>query len=96
MKRRARELARRREVLLARSAAQRAHLVAGIDQITARLESIDQRIDAVRRFLRRPWLLLGAIAAAGVLLGPGKLLRIASRSALWFSTARRVVHLVRG
>ena len=95
MRRRARELERRRAVLLARSSLQRAELVAGVDQITARLERIDQRIDAVRRVLRRPWLLTGAIAAVGMLLGPSKLVRIVSRGALWFSTARRVAHLVR-
>lgn len=95
MRRREFELARRREALVARSAAQRALLVAAADEIIGRLDRIDQRINAVRRFLQHPWLLLGAIAAMALLFGPRKLLRIASRSALWFTTAQRVLRLVR-
>ena len=95
MKRRALELARRREGLLARSAAQRAALADAADEITGRLDYIDQRINAVRRFFQRPWLLLGALAGAGLLLGPRKMVRIASRGAVWFTTAQRIARLVR-
>jgi hypothetical protein len=88
------ELARRRASLVARSTAQRELLVATADQINARLERIDQRVDAVRRFFQRPWLLLGAIAAVGLLVGPRKLVRIASRGAVWFTATQRVLRLV--
>jgi YqjK-like protein len=96
VKRRALELAQRREALVARSSAQRHEVAAAAAEITARLDRIDQRIEAVRRFFRRPWLLAGAVAAALVLLGPRKLLQIVSRSAFLFSTAQRVAQLVRG
>lgn len=72
MRRRALELAQRREALVARSTEQRAVLLGIADQISGRLDRIDQRIDAVRRFFHRPWLLLGAVAAVGVLFGPRK------------------------
>ena len=94
MKQRALELARRREALLARSAAQRAVLVDAADQITGRLDRIDQRINMVRRFLQRPWLVIGTIAAAGFLLGPRKLVRIASRGVVWAGTAQRISRML--
>lgn len=94
MKRRAVELEQRRCVLIARSAAHRAVLAAEVEQIANRLERVDGRIDAVRRFFARPWLLLGGAAAVLTLLGPRKLLRIGTRGAVWFGTARRVLRLV--
>jgi ElaB/YqjD/DUF883 family membrane-anchored ribosome-binding protein len=95
VKARALELARRREALLARSSAQRAVLAAAADHISGRLDRIDQRINSVRRFLQRPWLLLGVVAAAGLLLGPRKMVRIATRGAVWVNTVQRVAQLVR-
>jgi hypothetical protein len=94
MKRRAIELANRRAALLERSAAQRAVMVAEVDSIAARLEHIDSRIDSVRRFFRRPWLLLGAASALVVLMGPRRLIRAGTRGAMWFGTAQRVLRLV--
>lgn len=94
MKRRAAELEHRRSALIARSAAQRALLVAEVEQIATRLERIDGRIDAVRRFFGRPWLLLGSAAALIVLLGPRKMARIGARGAMWFGAAQRVLRLV--
>jgi hypothetical protein len=94
VKRRAAELEHRRRVLIARSAAHRAILAAEVEQIAARLERVDGRIDAVRRFFARPWLLLGGVASLLALLGPRKLIRIGTRSAMWLGTARRVMRLV--
>ncbi len=95
MRRRALELARRRAALVARSTAQRELLETTADEIIGRLDRIDQRVNALRRFFQRPWLLLGAAAAVGLLLGPRTLVRITSRGVLWFTTAQRVLRLVR-
>lgn len=77
-----------------RSAAQRALIVGEVDLIAARLERIDARIDAVRRFFSRPWLLLGGAAALLMLLGPRKLMRIGTRGVMWFGTAQRLMRLL--
>jgi hypothetical protein len=87
-------LAERRAALVARSASERELLTEIAAEITGRLDRIDQRINAVRRFLHRPWLLFGGVAAIALLLGPRKLLRVAARGAVWVSTAQRVVKLV--
>lgn len=89
MNQRALELEQRRRLLIARSAAQRAIVAAEVDLIAVRLERVDDRIDSVRSFFRRPWLLLGAAAAIITFLGPRKLIRIGTRSAMWFGTAQR-------
>jgi hypothetical protein len=94
MKRRALELARRRAALVARSTAQRELLASTTHTIIGRLDRIDRRINVVRNLFRRPWLLLGAAAALGLLLGPRKLLRIGTRGAMWLGTAQRVMKLV--
>lgn len=94
MKRRAAELEQRRGLLIARSTAYRAEMAAEVGEIAARLERVDGRINAVRRFFERPWLLLGGAAAMLVLLGPRKLIRIGTRGAVWLGTARRVMRLV--
>jgi hypothetical protein len=92
--RRAAELAQRRSALITRSTAQRELLIAEVEWIAARLERIDGRIDSVRRFLRRPWLLLGALGAVMLLVGPRKLMLIGTRGAMWFGTAQRLLRLV--
>jgi hypothetical protein len=94
MRRRAAELARRRSALIARSTAQRELMIAEVALIAARLERIDGRIDSVRHFLRRPWLLLGAFGAVALLVGPRKLMRIGARGAMLFGTAQRLLQLV--
>ena len=94
MNHRAAELAIRRKALIARSTAQRELLTAEVELIATRLERIDTRIDSVRRFLRRPWLLLGALGAVMLLVGPRKLVRIGSRGAMWYGTAQRLLRLV--
>lgn len=89
MNRRAAELEQRRRLLIARSAAQRAVVAAELDLMAVRLGRIDDRIESVRSFFRRPWLLLAALAATVTLLGPRKLIRIGTRAAMWFGTAQR-------
>lgn len=95
MRRRAAELAQRRLALIRRIAAERELVGMLADDITGRLERIDDRIDGVRRFFHRPWLLLGAAGALVALLGPRRLVRIASRGAFWVASAQRVLRLVR-
>jgi hypothetical protein len=90
---RQRELATRREALLAASAIQRESLGRTVDDIEARLAGIDRGIDLARRVIRKPVVLAGGIALVA-LIGPRRLLRIAGRSAVLFATGRRVMRLL--
>lgn len=85
------ELARRKERLAARAAAQRAEMAAAFRRWQAPIAVAD-RVLAVTRFLREHPLLLAAAAAAAVLLGRRRLLGLAGRGfAAW-----RLLRALRG
>ena len=82
---RLRELARRKQALAARSAAQRAALAAALQPAASRLVMLDRIVQVVRR---RPFL-FAAAAVALVLLGPRRLLPWALRAAPFIALLRR-------
>ncbi|HXF67268.1 MAG TPA: YqjK family protein [Burkholderiales bacterium] len=85
------ELARRKERLIARAAAQRAEIAAILRRWQAPLEVADRAL-AVARFLRAHPLLVAAAAAAVVTLGRRRLLGLAGRGlAAW-----RLLRALRG
>jgi len=94
MSERRRELAARREALLAEAALQRDVLGQTAGDIEQRLAGLDRGIDLARRAIKHPLVLAGGIAFV-TLVGPRKLLRVAGRSAVIFQTGRRVLRLLR-
>jgi hypothetical protein len=75
-------------------AAQRERLGETADDIERRLASVDRGVKVARGLMRRPVLIVGAVALIA-LLGPRRLLGWASRGAVLYSTLRRVRGSVR-
>jgi hypothetical protein len=90
---RQRELAARREALLAQAAIQREAIGHSVQDIETRLAGIDRGIEIARRIVKKPIVLAGGIALV-TLVGPRRLLRIAGRSAVLFASGRRVMRML--
>lgn len=88
---RSRELAQKREALQARCAAQRQELGELTYQLKMSLSRVDRVVHLVRRTLSKP-ILIGLVVAIGFLVGPRRLIRLASRGAFVFSVVRRLAH----
>lgn len=80
--------------LLARCAVQRRQLGESAEEIEHELGRVDRGLAAVRRVLRHPAMIGGAIAIVA-LVGPRRLLRWATRGLMWYSTARSLIRLRR-
>jgi YqjK-like protein len=80
--------------LKARLAVQRQHLSQQAQEIESRLSSLDRGIGAIRTAARNPALIVGGIALVAW-AGPKRLLGWATRGALFYSTAKRVLRMVR-
>jgi hypothetical protein len=80
--------------LLAESAMQREQLAFLARDLEMRLARIDRGIQAARAVAKKPIVIVGAIALIA-LIGPKRLLRIASRSAGLIATGRQVTRLLR-
>lgn len=94
MSERQRELATKRDALLAESALQRGHLVAIARDIEGRLSDVDRRIEIVRTVAKKPAVIAGAIAVVA-LIGPRRLLSLAGRGATFLTAGRRVMKMLR-
>jgi hypothetical protein len=86
------QLSARHSNLLARCAVQRRQLAESAEEIQHELGRLDRGLEAVRRVLRSPALIGGAIAVVA-LVGPGRLLRLATRGLMLYSTARQLLRL---
>jgi hypothetical protein len=73
------QLSARHQALRARSQAQRQELAALSQDLELRLEKIDRGVATVRRLAKNPVVLIGA-AAVIALVGPRRLLHLASRA----------------
>jgi hypothetical protein len=80
--------------LLARCAVQRRQLGESAEEIEHELGRVDRGVAAVRRALRHPAMIGGAVAVVA-LVGPRRLLRWASSGLMWYSTARSLIRLRR-
>jgi hypothetical protein len=80
--------------LLARIAVQRSKLGENAQEIEQELGRLDRGIAVVRRVLRSPALVGGAIAVVA-LIGPGRLLRWCTHGLTLYSTARHLLRLRR-
>ncbi|HEV8333904.1 MAG TPA: YqjK-like family protein [Steroidobacteraceae bacterium] len=80
--------------LLARCAVQRRQLGESAEEIEHELGRVDRGLAAVRRVLRHPAMIAGAVAIVA-LVGPRRLLRWATSGLMWYSTARSLIRLRR-
>ena len=80
--------------LLARCAVQRQQLAESAEEIEHELGRLDRGVAVVRRVLRHPAMIGGAIAVVA-LIGPKRLLRFATSGLMWYSTARSLLRLRR-
>jgi hypothetical protein len=88
------QLTVRHSNLLARCAAQRAQLAGTAQEIEHELGRLDRGIELVRRALRSPATIGGAIAVVA-LLGPRRLARWGTRGLMLYSTTRQLLRLRR-
>ena len=79
------KLARRREELVARSAAQRNALIADVEPLLGKAAALDQIVGAVRRHS----LIVGVVAGVVALVGSRKLINIATHLLTLYMLARR-------
>jgi hypothetical protein len=91
---RERQLANRRATLVARSSAQRALLAAQAADLGRSLGGVERGIDLARHLTARP-LLLGAGAAALLVLRPTRAFKWITRGALLTSVLRRGLGLLK-
>lgn len=80
--------------LLARCAVQRRQLGESAEEIEHELGRLDRGVAVVRRVLRSPAMIGGAIAVVA-LVGPRRMLRWATSGLMWYSTARNLLRLRR-
>jgi YqjK-like protein len=80
--------------LLARIAVQRQQLGETADEIEHELGRIDRGLAAVRRVLRSPVLICGAIGVVA-LIGPRRLARWSTKGLMLYSTARQLLRFRR-
>jgi uncharacterized protein YigA (DUF484 family) len=89
------ELEARRKALIAQSARQREELHTMVLKLKERLAGVDHGIDVARSFVRKPAVIAGVIAFLS-LIGPRRILRAVSKSAVFITTGRRVLSMFRG
>ncbi|MBL8264947.1 YqjK family protein [Steroidobacter sp.] len=77
-----------------RAAVQRRELGSTMNEIEHHLSGLDRGIGAAQRMIKNPALLVGGVALVA-LIGPKRLVRWASRGALLYSTAKRLMRLRR-
>jgi hypothetical protein len=65
-----------------------------MNEIEQHLSGLDRGIGAARRWIKNPALIVGAVAVVA-LVGPKRLVGLASRGALIYTTARRLMNLRR-
>jgi hypothetical protein len=80
-----RELAQRREDLVARSAAQRSALIAGAAPLAGKAAALERIVGTVRRYS----IVAGVAAGVAALFGSRRLLEIASRLVTLYLLVRR-------
>jgi hypothetical protein len=79
------ELAKRRERLVARSVAQRASLIAGVEPLLGKAAALDRIIGTLRRYS----VVAGVVAGAVALLGSRKLFDLGERLLTLYLLVRR-------
>jgi hypothetical protein len=89
------ELAARRDALIARSTVQREHMKMLAGDIKDRLAGVDRGLEIARSITRQPTVIAAAIAMISF-IGPRRVLRAVTRSAMFIATGRRLISMFRG
>ena len=88
------DLTRRDAALRLRCAVQRSEMARQVNDIEARLQSVDRVVTTARGFLLRPAVIAGG-AVLLMLLGRARTFRVLGRGLLLLATARRLARLIR-
>jgi hypothetical protein len=88
------QLAAKHSNLRLRSALQRNQLGATMNEIEHQLGGLDRGIARTTRVLKNPAVIIGAVALVAM-VGPKRLMRWATKGALVYSTAKRLIRLRR-
>jgi len=91
---RSRELEERRLALRQQISAERDLVAAELGDIERRLSRVDRAVSGIRSFVHSPVAIVIGVAALA-LIGPSRMLRLASRSVVVLTAARRVARLIR-
>ena len=94
MSRRFDQLSSHHSNLLARIAVQRRELAETAEEIEHELGRVDRGVAAIRRVLRSPLLIGGAVGLVA-LVGPRRVMRWSSKGLMLYSTARQLLRLRR-
>jgi YqjK-like protein len=89
------QLAAKHQQLRLRSEAQRGELSGAAAEFEDRVSGVDRGLGALRKFVRHPAVIMGGVAALAM-IGPKRLLSLASRSAMYLSLARSIVATSKG
>ena len=84
------QLAAKHQQLRLASAVQRRELGSAALDLEERLSGVDRGLEAVRTFVRHPAVIIGAVAVLAM-IGPRRLLSVASRGAMYASLARALL-----
>lgn len=84
------QLAAKHQTLRLASEVQRRELGSAAVELEERLGGVDRGIEAVRNFVRHPAVIVGGVAALAM-IGPKRLLSVASRGAMYASLARTLL-----
>jgi len=86
------QLAAKHSNLRLRAAVQRRELGSTMGEIEHHLSGLDRGLGAAQRLIKNPALLVGGVALVA-LIGPKRIMRWATRGALVYSTAKRLIRL---
>jgi hypothetical protein len=81
------------EALRAHCAVQRIHLGDETRHLEAKLAGVDRAINVVRNIAKQPLLIAAAVAVLA-LIGPRRIVSVAGRCAVLFTTGKRVMRLM--
>lgn len=88
------QLAAKHSSLRLRSSVQRRQLGETMDEIEHQLSGLDRGIARTTRVLKNPAVIIGGVAIVAM-VGPKRLVRLLTRGALIYSTAKRFLRLRR-
>jgi hypothetical protein len=88
------QLTARHNALLERCELQRMHLARTTQDIERRLGRVDRGVAVVRRLTRNPVLVVGGVAVIA-LIGPRRLLRLASEALVFYPAVKRTIVALR-
>ena len=84
------QLSARHQRLRLASEVQRGELAVAAAELEERLSGVDRGLAAARKFVNHPAVIMGGLAVLAI-IGPRRILSLASRSAMYMSLARALL-----